>query len=189
LLTGGVNSQLPTSNSQIGPPAAPTSGSRVAPTSASKIAPTSASRIAPTTDKAVAPTSATLKDAFLAEVRAKKASFYNIVVAQAQRIDVTDEAITFTFSPTHRALREQFNETRQWLESAAQNVAGRRISVTAVQSEAGAAAPAPPKPELPRADAPVAASKRDLKAEAMSSSAVQAMLDVFPAEIRDVEEM
>ena len=28
-----------------------------------------------------------------------------------------------------------------------------------------------------------------LKAEAMSSSAVQAMLDVFPAEIRDVEEM
>ena len=33
------------------------------------------------------------------------------------------------------------------------------------------------------------APKRDLKAEAMSSSAVQAMLDVFPAEIRDVEEM
>jgi len=31
--------------------------------------------------------------------------------------------------------------------------------------------------------------KRDLKAEAMSSSAVQAVLDVFPAEIRDVEEM
>ena len=31
--------------------------------------------------------------------------------------------------------------------------------------------------------------KRDLKAEAMSSSTVQAMLDVFPAEIRDVEEM
>ena len=30
--------------------------------------------------------------------------------------------------------------------------------------------------------------KRDLKAEAMSSSAVQAMLEVFPAEIRDVEE-
>jgi len=31
--------------------------------------------------------------------------------------------------------------------------------------------------------------KRDLKAEAMSSSTVQAMLEVFPAEIRDVEEM
>ena len=32
------------------------------------------------------------------------------------------------------------------------------------------------------------AAKRDLKAEALSSSGVQAMLDVFPAEIRDVEE-
>ena len=33
------------------------------------------------------------------------------------------------------------------------------------------------------------AAKRDLKAEVESSSAVQAMLEVFPAEIRDVEEM
>ena len=43
------------------------------------------------------------------------------------------------------------------------------------------------------ATAPAAASpdaaKRDLKAEALSSSGVQAMLDVFPAEIRDVEEL
>ena len=34
-----------------------------------------------------------------------------------------------------------------------------------------------------------AEKKRDLKAEAMASSTVQAMLEVFPAEIRDVEEM
>jgi hypothetical protein len=47
--------------------------------------------------------------------------------------------------------------------------------------EAGA-----PPPLKPEGDA---SGKRDLKAEAMSSSAVQAMLDVFPAEIRDVEEM
>jgi hypothetical protein len=31
--------------------------------------------------------------------------------------------------------------------------------------------------------------KRDLKAAAMESPSVQAMLEVFPAEIRDVEEM
>src|SRR4029453_13055053 len=72
------------------------------------------------------PSSATLQDAFLAEVRAGKGFFYNTVVAQAQRIDVTDEAITFTFSPTHRALKEQFNEKRPWLESAAEKAAGRR---------------------------------------------------------------
>jgi hypothetical protein len=41
----------------------------------------------------------------------------------------------------------------------------------------------------PKSAAPVAAPKRDLKAEALSSTGVQALLDVFPAEIRDVEEM
>ena len=36
---------------------------------------------------------------------------------------------------------------------------------------------------------PAADAGGDAKAEAMSSPAVQALLDVFPAEIRDVEEM
>jgi DNA polymerase III gamma/tau subunit len=131
------------------------------------------------------PATASLKDAFLAEVRAGKGFFYNTVVAQAQRIDVTDDTITFTFSPTQRALKEQCLEAKPWLESAAERAAGRRISVTAVGGEVGAVA----KADQPKAETPVAAGKRDLKAEAMSSSAVQAMLDVFPAEIRDVEEM
>lgn len=126
-----------------------------------------------------------LKDRFLSEVRAGKGFFYNTIVAQAQRIDVTDEGITFTFLPTHRALREQFEQTRPWLEAAAERVGGRKITVTAVQAPAAPDAPAAPTAD---ADAP-AAAKRDLKAEALASSAVQAMLDVFPAEIRDVEEM
>jgi hypothetical protein len=126
-----------------------------------------------------------LKDKFLNEIRAGKGFFYNTVVAQAQRIDVSDEAITFTFLPTHRALREQFEQTRPWLEAAAERVGGRKIKVTAVQAPASPDAPAVSKAET---DAP-AAAKRDLKAEALASSAVQAMLDVFPAEIRDVEEM
>jgi hypothetical protein len=46
----------------------------------------------------------------------------------------------------------------------------------------------PVQPEANNA-APAAAPKRDLKAEALSSTGVQALLDVFPAEIRDVEEM
>jgi DNA polymerase-3 subunit gamma/tau len=178
LTSGGTKSQLPTSNSQSASrTAAPTSGSTLAPSSGSKIAPTTAN----------------LKDAFLAEVRAGKGFFYNTVVAQAQRIDVSDEAITFTFSPTHRALKEQFNETRPWLESAAEKAAGRRVSVIAVQSEAPAPMKEPSKADPPSPEDSArqgqTAGKRDLKAEAMSSSAVQAMLDVFPAEIRDVEEM
>jgi len=158
--------------------------SAIAPTSV-PVAPTK-NTIAPTSvPVAAAPTS--FKDLFLAEVRAGKQFFYNTVVAQAQRIDVTADRVTFSFLPTHRALREQFDQTRAWLEAAAERLAGRKVSVIAVQSDAapGQAAPA----ATPAAVAADPAAKRDLKAEAMSSSAVQAMLDVFPAEIRDVEEM
>ena len=135
-----------------------------------------------------------LKDAFLAAVRSGKSFFYNTVVAQAQRIEVSADAITFTFLPTHRALHDQFNQTRSWLESAAERLAGRRITVTAVQAAEGASGAAPPSnvpPPAAEAAPPEAGTTgaRDLKAEAMSSSAVQAMLEVFPAEIRDVEEM
>lgn len=173
-----------TAPAAAGPPTPP---SRLAPTPSSRLAPTSPSGTAPTPSSGSAPTpSSGLKDKFLGEVRASKAFFYNTVVAQAQRIDVTDEAITFTFLPTHRALREQFDQARAWLEAAAERAAGRRIAVTAVQAQA--------VPEAPSASAPApapapASAARDLKAEAMASSAVQAMLDVFPAEIRDVEEM
>jgi len=148
----------------------------------------------PAPASAVPPGLGQFKDAFLAEVRAGKGFFYNTVVAQAQRIEVAPDAITFTFLPNHRALHDQFNQTRPWLESTAERVAGRRIAVTAVQAAEGGAG-TPPASALPstsaetRPDVPAASPTRDLKAEAMSSSAVQAMLDVFPAEISDVEEM
>jgi DNA polymerase III gamma/tau subunit len=149
--------------------------------------------VAPAPKGTTAPT-AGLKDAFLAEIRAGKGFFYNTVVAQAQRIEVGPEAITFTFLPTHRALREQFDETRAWLEGIAERLAGRRVAVMAVQSPSTTP---PPADETPKVSTPARGGAgtatdggtRDLKAEAMSSSAVQAMLDVFPAEIRDVEEM
>jgi DNA polymerase-3 subunit gamma/tau len=177
-----LNAPAPTRN-KVAPTSgklAPTSNA-VAPTS-SKVAPTS-NTVAPTSNK-VAPTS--FKDALLAEIRAGKGFFYNTVVAQAQKIDVTDDRVTFTFLPAHRALREQFEQARPWLEAAAERLSGRKIAVAAVQAagENGEAASVEP-----HAAAPAAAQKRDLKAEALESSGVQALLDVFPAEIRDVEEM
>jgi DNA polymerase-3 subunit gamma/tau len=137
---------------------------------------------------AAAATPGALKDALLAEIRGGKPFFYNTVVAQAHKIEVTSEAVTFTFLPAHRALREQFEQARGWLESSAQRLAGRKVPVTAVQAAAEAT------PDEPRAAAAAeteaaAPAARDLKAEALASAAVQAMLDVFPAEIRDVEEM
>ena len=58
------------------------------------------------------------KDALLAEIRKSKAVFYNTVVAQAQRIEVAGDRVTFTFSPTQRTLREHVEQNRAWLEAA-----------------------------------------------------------------------
>jgi DNA polymerase-3 subunit gamma/tau len=179
LLGGGKAVAAPRTSAPTRSPSAPTS-KPIAPTR-SAIAPTKTD-LAPT-DGATTPS---FKDSFLAEVRAGKQFFYNTVVAQAQRIDVASDRITFTFLPTHRALKEQFEQTRPWLESAAERLSGRKFSIVAVQADAPpAATPAAAAPS----PAPEPAAKRDLTAEAKASPAVQAMLEVFPAEIRDVEEM
>jgi hypothetical protein len=138
------------------------------------------------------PDPASLKDKLLAEIRSGKATFYNTVVAQAQRIDVTNDRITFVFGPAQSTLRGWFDQQKAWLEVAAERIAGRKIAVVTAQGEAVTPNPANPEsgtpnPE-PRPTNREAPATRDLKAEAMSSSTVQAMLDVFPAEIRDVEE-
>jgi DNA polymerase-3 subunit gamma/tau len=173
--------------------AASTRGAGSASTREASAAPARVASASPTGSASSAPrpegaSTANLKDTFLAEVRGAKAFFYNTVVAPAHNIVVTDERVTFTFLPTHRALREQFEDARKWLEPLAERVAGRKISVVGVQADIPAAPPASDASDA--AGKPAASGdKRDLKSEAMASPAVQAVLDVFPAEIRDVEEM
>jgi DNA polymerase-3 subunit gamma/tau len=172
---------------------APTS-SKLAPTS-NKLAPTS-NKLAPTSNK-LAPTSdpgppasdtiapaGGLKDKFLAEIRSGKNTLYSLAVAQAQRIDVTDDRITFTFASNQNVARMQLDSNKEWLEGVAQRLTGRRIQVTSAQVQADTA---PASSAAPAATP--SAPKRDLKEEARSSPSIQAMLDVFPADIRDVEEM
>ena len=144
---------------------------------------------APRAENAAAPAASSgIKDALLAEIRGGKAFFYNTVIAQAQSIEVSGDKVTFAFLPTHRALREQLEQNRGWIEAAAERVAGRKIAVASVQVETGGAAPHGAKPK-DEPEAPSSNGKRDLKAEALSSAAVQAVLDVFPGEIKDVEEL
>ena len=145
--------------------------------------PVSSSPGIPGVEKVRAEATDSVKDKLLAEVRRARAVLYNTVIAQAQRIDVDGSRITFSFLPTHRTLREKLDQNRTWLEQAASEIAGRKMTIVSAQQET-----AQPVAE------PVASSAgppklADLKAEAMADSAVQAMLDVFPAEIRDVEEM
>ena len=129
------------------------------------------------------------RSAFLDEIKRSKIFFYNTVVAQAQKIDFGPDRVTFTFLPAHRTLREQLEQNRQWLESLAGVVSGKKMPVVAAQQDA----PAEPRPLAGATGTGDVAVKSggaiDLKASAMSDAAVQAMLDVFPAEIEDVEEI
>jgi DNA polymerase III subunit gamma/tau len=122
------------------------------------------------------------RDAFLSEIRRTKEAFYKTVVAQAQKIDVIGNTITFAFLPIHRLLREKVEASRAWLEAIGQTVTGQKCVVTAVELDgAPVSAAAFASGSIPK---PV-----DLKAAALGDAAVQAMLDVFPAEIEDVEEI
>jgi hypothetical protein len=123
------------------------------------------------------------RDAFLDEIKRSKVFFYNTVVAQAHKIEFGPDRVTFTFLPAHRTLREQLEQNRQWLEAVAGTISGRKMPVVAAQQDAPADAPSP------QAAGAAPAKTVDLKMTAMSDAAVQAMLDVFPAEIEDVEEI
>lgn len=145
-----------------------------------------------------------LKEAFLSEVRKAKKFFYGTVVAQAQKIEFEGDKLVFTFGPQHRALRAQLEQNRPFLESAASQLSGRKMSVVAAEGPASASG-GPPSPAISPA-APTTASfgetssaadaassagdrKKELKDRALADTGVQTMLDVFAAEIKDVEEM
>jgi DNA polymerase III subunit gamma/tau len=129
--------------------------------------------------------SADLKESFLNEVRKSKKYFYGTVVAQAQRIDIEGDRVVFTFTPQHRLLRGQLDQMRTWLDALASQLSGRKMTVTSVE---GAAAPAKTGAGSPDVQ-PVAKDRQsDLRQQALADSGVQAMLDVFAAEIKDVEE-
>jgi DNA polymerase-3 subunit gamma/tau len=188
-LGAGTQHGQPQGRTPSGPP--PASGiSQRAPAAAE-----SAPRPAPPAAVAVTPASPAVlpnrveergdfKDALLAEIRKSKFVFYNAVVVQAQKIEVTPDRVTFCFSSTQRALRDNCDQNRTWLEATAQKIAGRRIVVMAVQPDATASsAVAAPQPDA------AAAKKMELREQALADAGVQALLEVFPAEIRDVEEM
>ncbi|MFA5910853.1 MAG: DNA polymerase III subunit gamma/tau [Vicinamibacterales bacterium] len=138
-----------------------------------------------------------LKDAFLAEIKSAKSTFYNLVVASAYSIEATASGITFAFQPNKKNAKAQCEDQKAWLATIAEKVAGRAIPVSIVIAEAGA----PPAPAPSTLGSPVAAagglsagasakagSSDDVKAEAMANSTVQAVLEIFPVEKTTVEE-
>jgi DNA polymerase-3 subunit gamma/tau len=137
---------------------------------------------------------AMLKEAFLEEVRKQKKFFYGTVAAQAQRIEVQPDAITFYFAPQHKALRVQLEQTRALLEQIASELAGRPMAIRGADGTPVAGGPAAASAKAGEAGASAAPGSdanrsQELKDRAMADNSVQAMLDVFAAEIKDIEEM
>ncbi len=122
------------------------------------------------------------KAAILAEIKRRKKFFHGTVVAQAQRIDLAGNHLTFMFTAGQRTLAAQIEQSRDWLEEMATEVAGRKLTVAAVR-EGTDPAPDPPPP------AAAADGADDLREGVLGNQVVQAMLDVLGAEIRDVEKI
>jgi DNA polymerase-3 subunit gamma/tau len=129
---------------------------------------------------------ASLKDAFLSEVRKSNAVLYNTVVVQAQRIEVKADRIVLTYTAAQK-IGPTFDKYRPVLEASATRLAGRKMTVVADTSAAEAAPAGEAKAGEMKAGE--ADRKSALKEQALADAGVQALLEVFPAEIRDVEEM
>jgi DNA polymerase-3 subunit gamma/tau len=169
------------------PPPRPAPPHRLAPSSAATVKAVesrreAAERPAPPAAAARTLSGDPLKAAFLEELRKAHKMFHGTVVAQAQKIEVDGDRIVFTFGPHQKILRSNLESRRGALDEIASRLAGRRITVASAE---GIAAPPPGAAE---GSPPPSDRKAELKQQALEDSGVQAMLDVFAAEIRDVEE-
>jgi DNA polymerase III subunit gamma/tau len=126
----------------------------------------------------------TFKDRLLAEIKSAKATFYNLVVASAYRIDAVPSGVTFVFLPNQKNAKAQCEEQKAWLQQLAEKVAGRPVPVAVTTLEGPAtSSPVPSPPPLLQK-----ASPEQLKEEAMANSTVQAVLEIFPVEKTTIEE-
>lgn len=140
----------------------------------------------PSAAQADAESGGSFKDALLAEIKSSKPTFYNLVVAQAHRIDVSPTGVGFAFLPNQKVPRQQCDEMKSWLQTLAEKVAGRPVTVSVTVSEAPGA-PSADTPKPPAAPSPV--STDDLKRQALANATVQAVLEIFPVEKTTVEEV
>jgi DNA polymerase-3 subunit gamma/tau len=131
---------------------------------------------------------AALKTALLEELKKTKKFFYGTVIAQAQRIDIEGDRLVLAFAPGQGALRIQLEQSRPWLEEVVTRLGGRKITVGGVEGPG----PAPGKASAAARGAAGASdgdAQTALKQKAMADSGVQAMLDVFGTDIKEVEEI
>jgi len=160
-------------------PGAPSAGASAAPPPAAAGAEAPASRNLLVDDVSEAAL-ARFREAFLAEIkRSRGQADWGMVFMPARRVEVAVGTVTFVYESQPKLLAGRFEALRPGLSELATNLAGRPMTVSC-RVEAGPAAAAPAAQQ---------SEKDRLKAAAMAEPAVQALLDVYPADIRDVEEV
>ena len=125
-----------------------------------------------------------LKDAVLNDARTSSRMMYNTLLVQAQKLEVLGDRLILTFAASFK-YGPTFDKYRSALEGIASKRAGRKITVAADGSGAE------PAVEDGSTAKPAVDTEKQaaLKEQALADAGVQALLEVFPAEIRDVEEM
>jgi DNA polymerase III subunit gamma/tau len=119
--------------------------------------------------------------AYLAALQADRPGTYGTIVAQGRGVELRGDKIVIKAAGAFVA--NQANSNKPWLESIAQQVAGRRLPVIVEVVEAG---PSAGGAESGAARGP---AKDDLMAAAKANPAVQTLLEIFPAEVKDVTEL
>jgi len=181
---------------KAGTAAAPSAPARPAPKPASGgSSPSRDTAAAPTASVATPPTPGGLlagdvspaardrfRDALMAEIkRSQPSATYNLVFVPARRVDIGPDVVTFVYESRPRMLASQFEQLRATLDELATRLAGRPMKVASQDEPAAVAKSSSP------GDA--ASEKERLKAEVMKEPEVQTLLEVFPADIRDVQEI
>jgi DNA polymerase-3 subunit gamma/tau len=194
-VTSGASAPRSTPSRPVAPPAPTRPAAPASPLPRGSVSP-SAPALAPAPARAPLPTvqdapsrpadppagaATDLKATLLAAIRENNKLFFGMVVAQAQKIEIDEKTVAFTFAPVHKSLRSQLEAKRSWLEQLSGQLAGRPMKIVTLE---GAAAPAPEGGNDPAA----AAKQAELRARAKAEPVVQAVLDVFGGEIEDVEE-
>lgn len=125
------------------------------------------------------------RDAFLAELKVAKPTFYNLVVAQAFSIEADASGVTFRFQPNQKVPKSQCEEQRGWVQSIVERLTGARLPVEIVFTD-GSASPAPPAVPAARPE-PASAPPPEGRASALEHETVRTLLEVFPVEKTTVE--
>ena len=150
------------------------------------------------------PEASDAKDRLLAEIKQANRFFYGTVASQAQRIEIAGDRLVFAFPPARRTLADQLRAKREWIETLSAKVVGRRLTVEAVQEHATEAPVAQQqggpaaaqgagggldgkKPAAAGGPSAADGPAAELRARALGDSVVKAMLELFPAEITDIE--